>query len=640
MKILLIAPSYSPEVNTLYFPLGLAYVGAYARGQGYQVEGLNLNHFPASDRYNALRDKIKENDYNIIGIGGLTICFNEIEKLIQLVRQISAQIPIVLGGGITSCEAELVMRTLKPDFMVVGEGEIIFTNLIRSIMGAASPHTVAGIWYWKELEPIFTGQGPKVENLDSLPAPDLNMMDMRQHLALQGEQQTSYHLTRYDMGRSIPMIASRSCPFHCTFCHHAGMGKYKTVSIDIVVTQIERYIKEYGINNFYIYDELFSADQNRMLRFFQLLVEKNLDIKWFCQLRVDQLNNDLLRLMKKSGCNFISLGFESGSDIILRSMRKQITTSDIARAVRMLREENIGFQANFLFGDPAETKETLEESLSFQQDNELYFVDWSAVIPYAGTQIFDYAQKKGLIKDKVRFIRSQCNISRYLYKDHINMTSMNDEHFRSWYIKLREINDLNHRKRAVEVRGEATNNWQSRLIIECPSCDYLLKKTFRYPPEAGIDSNINLNSPIGMRGVNFLCPNCCRKMHLLPRDIPHIKPFFTDFQAKIDAVKDLRHPVVLLPAMDRYFSVFKKDISLNGLNLAAVLDSRNFILGNKFMGKTVEPLNLENIKRHINAIFIILPWIEYKKAEIFILNVGVELERLLSWNRLFESTNA
>ena len=639
MKIILIAPSYSPEVNTLYFPLGLSYVGAYAKSQGYNVDGINLNHMSDPDRYNLLRTRISDNDYDVIGIGGLTICFNEIEKLIELIRETVPNTPIVLGGGITSCEAELVMRTLKPDFMVVGEGEEIFTNLLHAIQENVTLNSVSGIWYWKHNKPIYTGKGDEIDNLDVLPLPDLDMMDIRRHLALQGDRQESYHLTRYDMGRAMPMIASRSCPFHCTFCHHAGMGSYRTINIDIVIGQIEHYIDKYGIHSFYIYDELFSADKNRLQRFCKLIMKKGISLQWFCQLRVDQLDQESLHLMKKAGCNFISLGFESGSDTVLKSMQKKITTSEIAIAVQMLREEaKIGFQANFLFGDPAETNETIEESLCFQQQNQLYFVDWSAVIPYTGTQLFDYANKRGLIKDKLKLIRSQCDISHYLYNDHVNMTSMSDKQFHSWYIKLREINDLNHRKRLTDVGGKvAKGEWQSYLTLKCPSCGYSFNTTFRYPAEAETSGNINLNSPIGMQGVNFLCPECCRKMHLLPKDIPHIKPFFTNFQRRIDAVRNSRLPVVLLPAMDRYFSVFSEDIALAGLNLVNVLDSRKFRIGNIFLGQTINSLNKENIKKHSDAIFIILPWIEYKKAEVLIIDAGVPPQMVLSWNHFFES---
>ena len=415
------------------------------------------------------------------------------------------------------------------------------------------------------------------------------------------------------------------------------MGKYKTHDIDRVVAQIEQYAKKYDVNRISILDELFSANKKRLQSFCNRLMEKKLNIKWFCQMRVDQLDLELLELMKQSGCDFISIGIESGSDIVLTSMQKKIKAADIANAVKMLRKANIGFQANFLFGDPCETQETIMESLRFQQANELFFVDWSAVIPYTGTQIFDYAWEKGLIHDKVQFMRSQCDISGYLYKHQINMTKMTDAEYQDWYIRLREINDLNHRKRlAVVKQAVPAGKWQSDLTIACPACQFLINTDFCYPLATHGDSRINPDSPVAMQGVNLLCPGCFRKMHLMPRQIPHIEVFFKRFQEQVDQLRESGADVAVLPAMDRYYSVFKEDISLDGLNVAAVLDTRNFRIGKEFLGQEVKSFDKQSIQEYKDVVFLILPWVEYRKAIDILKNAGIPDEKILSWNQSFE----
>lgn len=640
MKILLLAPSYYPQVNASYFPLGLSYVGAYAKARGHDVDGLNLNHYPDPERYRLLRTTLAEGGYDVVGLTGLTVCFNEIERLVGHIREVDPQLPVVLGGGITSCEAELVMRTIKPDYMVVNEGEVVFINLLKAIAGEVPAAQVGGIWYWLGDVPFYTGRGPEVDDLDTLDEPDLDLMGIKRHIEIQGDAEVSYHLTRYDVGKSLPVLASRSCPFKCTFCHHAGMGKYKRHSIPRVVDQIERFVKKYDLNCVSIYDELFSANRKRVQEFCKLLLERKLNIRWFCQLRVDQLDQELLDLMKKAGCNYISYGFESGSDTVLASMRKKITAADIAHAVRMSRQARIGFQANFLFGDPAETVETLQESLRFQQENQLYFNDWSAVIPYAGTQIFDYAFEKGLIKNKLEFIRAQCNISDYLYRHQLNMTQMSDADYKSWYIRLREINDLNHRKRLAIVKAaKPLGHWKTLLTLECPSCRQEIVKPFRYPLDATDDGRINRNGAVGMLGVNILCPECCRKMHLMPKQIPNVAAIFERFQRRLDRLKTAGKEVVVIPAMDRYFAVFNEDIALDGLKVRAVLDSREFTWGTEFLGCSVARLDAAALTQHRQAAFVILPWIEYTTALELLAAAGVADEAILSWNRDFDMTS-
>jgi len=488
---------------------------------------------------------------------------------------------------------------------------------------------------------LCTGTGPAEKDLNLLPEPDLELMGIEKNIDLQKDSRISYHLVRYDIGRSIHVAASRSCPFQCTFCHHAGMGKYKTHDIDRVLAQIEQYVNKYDVNRISILDELFSADRERLRSFCNRLQEKKLNIKWFCQLRVDQLEQELLELMKQSGCDFISIGIESGSDIVLTSMQKKIKAIEIANAAKMLRKANIGFQANFLFGDPLETNETLAESLRFQQENELYFVDWSAVIPYAGTQIFDEAWEKGLIKDKVQFIRHQCDISGYLYKHQINMTQMSDTEYQDWYIRLREMNDLNHRKRLAVVTGtRSVGLWQSDLTIACPSCQHQFTTDFRYPLAAHGDGRIDLNSPVGMLGVNLLCPKCFRKMHLMPRQIPHIDTIFNRFQERLDALKTCGVRVAVLPAMDRYSAVFQADISLDGLNVTAVLDTRKFRIGKVFLGQTIQFFDKESILENREGVFLILPWVEYKNAMDTLIKAGIPNKRILSWNQSFDGRGA
>jgi len=557
MNILLISPSYYPQANSSYFPLGLAYISAYIKTQGHTVKGLNLNNMNIGERSLQLINVLKTGKVDLIGISGLTISFNEIDKLIKEIRDVLADIPIVLGGGITAVEGELMMNILRPDYAVVGEGEFIFTRLLNAIENNIDTRKIAGIWCWDEGHPVYTGEGESPKHLDELPLPDLDSFGINEHIQLQGEHgQYSHHLTRVDVGRSFPISASRSCPFKCTFCHHAGMGDYKKHNIVKVVDQIESYINRWGVTSFSIYDELFSANKARVVEFCRLLKERNLNIKWFCQLRMDQINLPMLQMMRETGCNYISFGIESGSDTVLDSMKKKITRQIITDAVKIVREAKIGIQGNFLFGDPAETEETIWESLQFQEDNQLYFCDWSAVIPYAGTPIYNNAVKNGLIEDREMFMRSLCNISGYLYNSQINMTQMSDEKYKDWYMVLRELNDENHRKRCAKViSGSILSRWKSDVTVSCPCCHHQQTLVFDFPFEQDEKGPI-LNGPVGVQGINIFCSECGRKMHLKAMDVPHMRIVYDKFQKAIDAIKNNNDKAIVIPSLDRFATTF------------------------------------------------------------------------------------
>ncbi len=635
MRILLISPNYYHEANASYFPIGLACISAYIKNYGHDVIGLNLNHIVPDKRIAALHNAILDKRPDVIGISGLTVAFEKIEQLIQFIRKISPTSPIVVGGGIAAVEGELMMRTLRPDYAVVGEGEIIFSQLLDAIENQKNPATVKGIWYWHNSDPVYTGEGEFPKRLDDLPFPDIETFGMREHLRLQNnEGQISYHLTRLDTSRTLPISASRSCPFHCTFCHHAGMREYKAHSIVRLVDQIKQYIELYGIYNFFIYDELFSAKKKRVREFCNLLKKYNLNIKWFCQLRMDQLDLETLLMIKESGCNYISFGIESGSNTVLNSMRKRITTDTIKNAVAMVREAKIGIQGNFLYGDPAEDETTIRESIKFQEENELFYCDWSAVIPYAGTQIFHYALDKGLIPDKEAFIRSLCNTSKYLYKDKINLSKLSDDQYQEWYIYLRELNDLNHRKRCAQiVHGEIVSKWSSKITIRCPVCSKEQVLHLHYPLEQKNNKPI-LKGAIGVQGINVLCPDCGRKMHIKANSIPHMAIVYNKFQNKIDRVTRHGHRLSVLPSLDRFASTFMEDININPDLVEAVYDTRQFRKGSLFLNKATKILETDFSALEGKTV-VLLPWVEYETILSGLCEQHVSPQQIICWNTLF-----
>jgi len=636
MNILLISPSYYQQANASYFPLGLACISSYIKTQGHTVEGLNFNHMHHADRSRRLNDVLKTGKIDLVGISGLTVAFNEIDKLIKEIRNIQSDIPIVLGGGITAVEGELMMNTLRPNYAVVGEGEFIFSRLLKAIENNIDTCKIAGIWCWDGETPIYTGEGESPKHLDELPLPDLDTFEIKEHIQLQEEHgQYSNHLTRVDVGRSFPISASRSCPFKCTFCHHAGMGDYKKRNIVKVVDQIESYIDTYGVTCFSIYDELFSANKARVVEFCKLLKERNLNIKWFCQLRMDQIDLPMLQMMRETGCNYISFGIESGSDAVLDSMKKKITKKIIADAVKIVREAKIGIQGNFLFGDPAETEETIKESLQFQEDQQLYFCDWSAVIPYAGTPIYNFAVQNGLIEDREIFMRSLCNISGYLYKSQVNMTKMSDEQYKDWYIYLREINDENHRKRCTKVvSGNILSRWKSELTISCPCCSHQQTLSLDFPFEQDENGPI-LSSSVGVQGVNILCPECARKMHLKAKDIPHIGVIYDQFQKEIDAIKDNNEKIIVVPSLDRFATTFLEDIYIDKEIVDDVYDMREFRKEKYFLGKATKVIDDNNIESFDGKTLVILPFIEYEKIIGILKDKAITPKRIVCWNEFF-----
>jgi hypothetical protein len=172
---------------------------------------------------------------------------------------------------------------------------------------------------------------------------------------------------------------------------------------------------------------------------------------------VDRLSDELLDTLKKSGCYLVSYGFESCSSTILESMKKRITPEQIHRAVHMTLSRGISIQANFIFGDKAETPETAEETFRFWREHAEAGIFLGFVHPYPNSELYQYCLQKGIIKDRIDFFESHL-------ADRINMTAMSDYQFFLLVAKA-GLHTLHYLPTASPSRVEA-----ERLVARCPHC--------------------------------------------------------------------------------------------------------------------------------------------------------------------------
>lgn len=633
LKVLLIAPTYVDSPNTMYFPIGMAYLASYIHSKGYFVDGLNMSNYGIKKGLSELEKKLKKEQYDVIGIGALTVAFEQIEKLIKHLRGITNS-KIVIGGGVTSCESKLVIQELKPDYMVISEGELIFEELLSHIVDPATYNLPKGAWSLKDAEIIANNESHAISDLDSLPFPNYELMGVSKFMDLQTGSGWSYHKTDVSVGKYMPISASRSCPFKCTFCHHAGMGTYRKHSIKYTIDFIKKMTTTYNVKHLSIYDELFSMDKKRVMEFCKEL--KPLNITFMCQLRVDQVDREMLFEMKEAGCIEISYGIESGSDIVIKSMNKKIYVHQIENAIKLTREAKIGVQGNFLFGDPAETKETIEESIKFQEKNKLFFADWSMVIPYPGTELHQKALDKNLINDRVQFIKDVSDTSKYLWNKPINLTNFSDEEYLNIYSMLRELNDTNHRKVLSKIiDAKIIDEKYSNMELECPNCKATKKyENLPFPINEKNSLFKDRESFYGFLGMNIVCPNCRAKHHLLPKNIEHIKIKFENFDLALKKFVGLNNDeIVMMPSMDRYAQAVKEDTNLLDIKPTAVLDTRDYRIGNNFLGQKVQKFNDTNISKLRGKKFLILPWVEYDKVYSTLINNDIKEDDILSWNK-------
>lgn len=515
MRILLIVPKFVNYGRHYDFPIGLAYVSASLKKAGFEVFCFNLNHCKDSTE-NEVARTLKFIRPDILGTGGLSVHYQIIKQIVDIARNIIPDLKIMLGGGIISSEPILMLKALNGDYGVIGEGEDTAVKLMQAIDKNQDLSNVNGISFKTikkgKVEILRTHEAHPIVDINDIPWPDFEGFDIKFYL--DSQRVTDFYFnTGNNHPRVFEMIASRSCPYDCSFCFHPLGRIYRERSLDNFFQELDYVVNNYNVNTLMILDELFAANNKRLIDFCERI--KNYNLKWLVQLRVDSVNEEMLQLMKDSGCASISYGIESMSEKVLVGMNKKIKPSMVENALYMTYKNNINIQGNLIFGDTTETALTVKESLDWWVKNRQYQINLTMIQHYPGTKIYHDAIKKEIITDTVAFIENGCPI--------INTTDIDDLLYNEmhWWIDFLDkalilpAKLLNYSKLDIidPLRGELYD-----LECICPHCNY--KNIFPAIPVSDV------NAVFGRKIFRLACSRCNQRF-----DIPEIipKPAFNDY---------------------------------------------------------------------------------------------------------------
>lgn len=409
----MIMPRLVQSVGDGYaFPLGIAYVTSSLKAAGFDVLTLNLNHKEGTV-YEVLEEYLSENSVDVVCTGGLSFQYPTIRDIVETIKTINPRIILIVGGGLITAEPKVAMEALAhADYGVIGEGERILCRLARVLEDDAEPRIVKGIVYRDGNQYQCTENDREIQELDALPWPDYEGFELSKYLEL-----PSVSVNNIIAKRMLFVCGSRSCPYNCTFCFHSTGRKYRQRSIDAVLDEISWLHEHYHLRLVTMSDELFARDRVRIQRFATKM--KEMDLPWTGSFRVDDVDEEVLEILKQGKCASMSFGLESADDRILKSMRKHITVSQIEYALKLTSEAGIPSAGNFIFGDIAETLETARNTLKWWAEHVEYNIGLNLVAAYPGSYIYDYACAQNIITDKIQFLKDGCPV--------VNISKMSNE---------------------------------------------------------------------------------------------------------------------------------------------------------------------------------------------------------------------
>ena len=435
-NFLFVVPRFAKKNEYYIFPYGLGYVISNLKKNGFNVFILNLCHYEESIE-ELLSAKIKNHDIDVVCTGGISHHWAEIDDVINTVKKINPRIITVVGGAIITSDIQLALENMQIDFGVVGEGEETLVELADALCNNKDFKQIKGIGFQDaDKKFILNDPRPPIKDLDSFPFPDYEGLEFDKWLEIDWVEQPSFQGLLFDLNnkqRLVEINTSRSCPYNCTFCFHPLGNKYRQRSLDNVFKEIDFLKEKYDVTLINILDELFSANEERISEFANRI--KKYNVKWMAQWRVDNINEGIIKKVKDSNIINVGLGVESFSDIVLTSMKKRITKAEIEQAYKVCDKVGVRVGSNIIFGDIAETEETIKESMDWWKSHPQYNITLQFIKAVPDSEIWQYAIKSGLINDKKKFVLNKFPI--------INLTKIEDKKFHKFKREIYEINFLN-----------------------------------------------------------------------------------------------------------------------------------------------------------------------------------------------------
>ena len=389
MRVLLIKPSnLSDHIQP---SLGLGYLATQIRNE-HEVRIVDCikEQLPGPQ----LLPVLQEFQPDVVGSQCYSMDLAKLKPVLQTVKDFRRDMVTIIGGAHATAAPEHSMKFFGHDlldFVFVGEGEIGFPQFLKELEGnrGRNLENVPGLGWMKDGQ-LKINHGAQVQELDQLgmPAWDLIMPETYPF---------SPHGVVCKNFPIAPVMATRGCPYKCTFCASAGT-KLRTRSADRILEEVQLLYHQHGIREFHMVDDNFTLDMDYAKQFLEELIKLNLGVSWATPngIRLDRLDKPLLELMKEAGFYSISVGIESGSDPIRIKMKKGSNLRKIRSDLQMVKEVGgIDVTGFFILGFPTETVDDVEKTLAFSRELPLQRATFHSFIPLPGTEVWREMEKSG-----------------------------------------------------------------------------------------------------------------------------------------------------------------------------------------------------------------------------------------------------
>lgn len=392
--------SRSPAVTksgALYYPLWLIYAAAYCKKCGHAVDFIDAPAKPLDESGTlAAVEKTAGKDENVLFVLDTSTPSIKSDAAFgaKLKDSHAKSFVLLVGTHPTAVAEETLSYSEKIDAVAVGEYDFTVKELADALDAGKGPETVRGLCFRKGEECVRTASMPPVEDMDSIP---FASQFIREYL---NERDYFFAAATYP---SVQIFTGRGCPCRCNFCVYPQTmhgHRYRARSPENVVAEFEYIAENFpDVKEVVIEDDTFTIGKERLSSICGLLIQKGLHkrLRWLCNARVNTLDLETMRLMKRAGCRLIIPGIESGSQQVLDNIKKGTKVEQYLPYVKNAKKAGLLVHACYMVGNQGETKESMQDTLKLALRLDTDTAQFFPLIPYPGTEAYEYNRKMGYL---------------------------------------------------------------------------------------------------------------------------------------------------------------------------------------------------------------------------------------------------
>lgn len=387
------------------FPYTVGLLSSILTRHGYEVQIIDANLENLSE--GSLKEKIANIQPTIVAISAMTIMYREcIHRSFEIIKEVNKNIITIIGGIYPTLSLGIVAKDKNIDYIISGEGEERIISLLQAIESGRGFDKIDGLTYRTNNGSNYVTNPPYkfIIDLDTLPLPNYKLFDMQKYMNYGQKFTQNFQFRAFPFAETM---TSRGCPYKCIFCSSNNLYGDKPIryrSPENILKEVDMLVQDYGTREIIFVDDSFLQSKKRAIDIMQGLIDRKYGLLWKSNnLSIFLMDDEILEMMKKSGCYQLSVSIESGHPRTLKRIRKPVDLKKIKHTISKIKELDIELISNFVIGFPGETMDEIRETFRYSEEIDIDYVLFSIATPLPGTELYEMCKTYKCLPENFSF---------------------------------------------------------------------------------------------------------------------------------------------------------------------------------------------------------------------------------------------